>query len=203
MAPAGRLHALERGWLRGRRDRPFGEIDLRFWEFFECARRYPKILREQPVRRMADPVGDAECSELGEIAVVENENEVAGLVAERLDYMRVAARKIPDVARPEIVGLGATVGVHDGRADTALDDIGPFGGGRVPVQFPHHAGLHPHRDAGESLRDWQLLDCRLLAVASVHDPAFRRLEREFEGRQLRARGRRIGQIVLEARVSAF
>jgi hypothetical protein len=44
------------------------------------------------------PVGDAERPKLGEVAVIEDENEVAGLVAQRLDDMAAAAREIPDVA---------------------------------------------------------------------------------------------------------
>ena len=56
----------------------------------------------------------------------------------------------------EVVGLGAALRVDHGRAHAAFDDEGPLGGGRVPVQFAHHAGLHAHRHAGDALRDRQL-----------------------------------------------
>ena len=80
------------------------------WEAVEGRRGKPEILGEQLLRRVADPVGDAEGAELGEVAVVEDEDEVAGPVAERLDDVAVAAREIPDVAGFEVVGLRAAVG---------------------------------------------------------------------------------------------
>ena len=151
---------------------------------------------------MPDPVGDAEGAEFGEVAVVEDQDEVTGLVAEALQHVAVAAREVPDVAGVEIVGLGeAACGSIDGGADAALENERPFGRGGVPVQFAHRAGLEPHRDAGDPLGDRQLRDRRLLAVAVADDLAVRLLQREFEGRQILARERWVGNIVHEARIA--
>jgi len=51
---------------------------------------------------MAEPVGDGEGAELGEIAVIENKNEGAPVRTEALDRVAVPAREVPNVARAEI-----------------------------------------------------------------------------------------------------
>jgi hypothetical protein len=89
---------------------------------------------------MSDPVGDAEGAEFGEVAVVEDQDEVTRLVADTLQHVAVAAREVPDVAGFEIVGLGKAAWVDDGGADAALENKRPFGRGGVPVQFAHRAG---------------------------------------------------------------
>ena len=91
--------------------------------------------------------------------------------------------------------------IDDGGADAALEHERPFGRGGVPVQFAHRAGLKPHRDAGDSLGDRQLRDRRLLAVTVADDLAVRLLQREFEGRQILARERWVGNIVHETRIA--
>ena len=58
---------------------------------------------------MADPVGDAERAELREVAVVEDQDEVARLVAQAFEHVAVAAREVPHVARLEVVGLGVAL----------------------------------------------------------------------------------------------
>ena len=88
---------------------------------------------------MPDPVGDAERAELGEVAVVEDQDEVARLVAQALEHVAVAARKVPDVARLEVVGFGGSAGRNHRGANATTSDKGPFGGGGVPVQFAHRA----------------------------------------------------------------
>ena len=106
---------------------------------------------------MSDPVGDAEGAEFGEVAVVEDQDEMTGLVTEALQHVAVAARKVPDVAGVEIVGFGEAAWIDDGGADAALENERPFGRGGVPVQLAHHAGFKLHRYARDSFRDRQLL----------------------------------------------
>jgi hypothetical protein len=102
---------------------------------------------------VSDPVGNAEGAEFGEVAVVEDQDEVTGRVAQTLQHVPVAARKVPDIAGIEVVGLAEAAGIDDGGADPPFDDERPFGGGGVPVQFAHRAGLEPHRDARDPPRD--------------------------------------------------
>ena len=89
---------------------------------------------------MPDPVGDGEGAEFGEIAVVEDQDEVARLVVEALQHVAVAARKIPDVAGLEIVGFGRALRIDHGGAHAALQHERPLRGGGVPVQLAHRPG---------------------------------------------------------------
>ena len=86
-------------------------------------------------------------------------------VAEAAEDVGVAAGEVPDVAGFEIVGLGAALRIDDGGAHAAADDERPFGGGCVPVELAHDAGLENHGDAGDAFRDGQLLDGGLAADA--------------------------------------
>ena len=54
---------------------------------------------------MANPIGDAERAELGEITVVEDQDELGRSSPKALEHMAMPAREVPNVARLEIVGL--------------------------------------------------------------------------------------------------
>jgi hypothetical protein len=144
------------------------EVRLSGREALKGALRESKIFRQQGFRRMADPIGDAERAEFREIAVIKDKNKMAGRVAQAFQHMRVAARKIPDIARPEVIRFRAALRVDDGRTHLAVGHESPFGRGRVPVQLSHHTGLHAHRDAGDGSRYWQLGDGGFLAIAAAH-----------------------------------
>jgi hypothetical protein len=128
---------------------------------------------------------------------------MARLVAQRLDDVAMTAREIPDIARLEVIGLGAALRIDHGGAHPPLGDERPFGRSSVPMQLTHHARLHAHRHAGDRLGDRQLSDGRLLAVAVADDLAYGLFQLEFEGRQLLARSGGIGDVVLKAAVAAF
>ena len=100
------LPALQRHGRFGGRQLAAGEVDLLLRETVERRFGQAEVLRQQALGRVADPVGDAEGAELGEVAVVEDQDEVARLVAEAFEHVAVAAGKIPDVAGLEVVGLG-------------------------------------------------------------------------------------------------
>ena len=127
-----------------------------------------------------------------------------GLSPRHLEHVAVAAREVPDVARLEVVGLGAALRVDDGGAHAAFDDERPLGGRGVPVQLAHHARLEAHRDAGDALGDRQLLDGRLLAVAAADRPC----PSDFSSSNLNVGSSLpdedgIGDVVLETVVTAF
>src|SRR5207249_3822568 len=72
-----------------------------------CGRlRQPKIFRKQRFGCVTDPIGDAEGAELGKITVVENQNEMCRFIPEAFEHVSVATRKVPDVARIEVVRFG-------------------------------------------------------------------------------------------------
>ncbi len=69
---------------------------------------------------MAEPVGDAERAELGKVAVVEDQNEVAGLVAQAGKRVGMTAGKVPDIAGIEVVDFRATERIYDSGSDSSL-----------------------------------------------------------------------------------
>ena len=169
---------------RGQQAESCQEIDLGFRKAVEGRGRQPEILGEQLLRGVSQPVADAEGAEFGEVAVVENEDEVARLVAQGLDDMTVPAREIPDIAWTEVIGLRAALWVDHRSAHQTFGDKGPLRRRRVPMKLPHHARLHAHRDAGDPLRYRQLGYGGFLAVAAAHHPSLGFLQLEFEGWKL-------------------
>ena len=194
-----RERSLQRHGIRGRHA-AMDEVSLLGRDSLKGRDRLPEILGQKLLRGVAQPVGDTEGAELGEISVVENQDEMTRLFAEAGERVCMTAREIPDIAGIEVVDLGAAGRIDDRGADAPLEDKSPFRRRRVPVQLARDARLKPHRHAGDSLRDRQLLDGRFLAEAAAVDLAGRFLEREFEGRQFLARQERIGNVVLERKV---
>src|SRR5271167_673577 len=166
------LPALQRRSGNRRWNFALGEVNLFLREAIEGGGGHAEILGKQFPRSMADPVRDAEGTKLREVAVVENQNEVARLVAQRLDDMTMTARKIPDVARPKIIRLGTALRIDNGGAHRTLGDKRPLRGGGVPVQFAHDARLHAHRNSCDPFGYRQLGHSRFFAVAAAHHPAF-------------------------------
>jgi hypothetical protein len=59
--------------------------------------------------------------------------------------------------------------IDNGGAHAPLDDEGPLGRGRVPVQFTHGAGLEPHRNPRQPLGN-RLLRNRRLPTSGTERP---------------------------------
>src|SRR5262249_33052319 len=151
----------------------------------------------------SQPVGDAERPELGKVPVVEDEDEVARVLAQGLDDMAVTTREIPDIARTELVGLRTAMRVNDRGAHQAFGDEGPLRRGGVPMKLTHYAGLHAHRDTGEALGYRQLDDGGLFAVAAPHHASLGFFQLELEGWKLLRRAHGIGDVILEAEIAAL
>ena len=73
-----------RGRLLGRH-LPVDEVHLTAGKTIESRLGQAEVLRQQWVRGLGDLVGDGERAELGEVAVVKDQDEVAGLVSEALN----------------------------------------------------------------------------------------------------------------------
>src|SRR6266436_9689253 len=110
-----------------RRNRAAGEVNLPAWKTVKSRLRQTKIFRQQRFGRVADPIGDAERAELGKITVIENQNEMRRFIAEALEHVRVAARKIPDVARLKVVRLGLPGRIDHSGPHASFQDERPFG----------------------------------------------------------------------------
>src|SRR5205823_294973 len=97
---------LQRHGVRGRYA-AMDEVGLLGGYPLKDRRRLAEILGQKLLRGMSQPIGNAEGAELGEISVIENQNEVTRLFAEASERVCVTAREVPDVARIEIVDLGS------------------------------------------------------------------------------------------------
>jgi hypothetical protein len=172
-----------------RRHRTFSDIDFMVGEVREGGDRHAEILGEYLMRRVPEPIGDRERAELGEVAVVEHEDEGAAAF-ETLDRMAVAARKVPHIARPKVDDLRLVLRIDRGDACAALDHISPLGSIGVPVQLAHRAGLERHVDPGELVGHRELHDGRLLGGAAIELLGRCRAKRVAEGGKLRSRERR-------------
>src|SRR5258708_7051773 len=71
------------------------DVDLALREGVEDVLRHAEVERQHVLGRHVDPVRDREGAVLGKAAVVEGEDEVAGLVADGLDRVTVALREEP------------------------------------------------------------------------------------------------------------
>src|SRR3984893_5478434 len=71
--------------LRDGQDRPRLDVGLSLGEHIEEVLRQIEVGRKHVFRRHIDPIGDRERAVLGERAIVEGQDEVAGLVADALD----------------------------------------------------------------------------------------------------------------------
>ena len=79
---------------------PLREVDLALRQHRRPRRRLsPRLWARIAGGRPRHPVGDAEGVVFGEVAVVEDQDEMAFAGPDALDAMAPAARKVPDVAR--------------------------------------------------------------------------------------------------------
>src|SRR5207302_5555977 len=97
---------------------------------------------------------------LGEVAVVENEQEFATVGLEPLDRVGNARREIPQIALADVILEGVCILVNGGNPSPALEHVGPLSR-LVPVQLPNSAGGEPHIDAGNFSRAGQFARRRL------------------------------------------
>jgi hypothetical protein len=93
---------------------------------------------------MPKPIGDAERAELAEVAVIEDQNEMAWLGAQAFNGMGVPARKVPDVARGKVVGFRHAGRIDERGATSPFQHERPFGCGCMPVEFSGHSGFQTH-----------------------------------------------------------
>src|SRR5207244_8940841 len=101
-------------------------------------------------------------------------------IAEAPEHVRMATRKIPDVARIKVVGLGLSGRIDHGGAHASFQNERPFRSGCVPVKLSHHTRLKLHRYASDPFRDWQLFDSYFFSKTVHLKFSLRFLQFEFE-----------------------
>jgi|SRR5204863_1377751 len=144
---------------------------------------------------MPDPIADTKRAELGEIAVVKNQNEMSRLATQTLEHVSVSTWKVPDVACLKIVRFSLTSWINDRCTNAAFENERPFRSSGVPVKFAHRAGFKLHRYTSNSLGDRQLLDGRFLSEAVSENFPVRFLQFELETRQFFPREQRIRYVI--------
>ena len=169
--------------LRGR-NAALNDVQLFLGKFGKGRNGKTERLGENLGRRVPEPVGGAERAEFRKRTVVEDQHEVGFAWPEPLQHVAMPARKVPDIARVEVVDLRRAVGADDRGADPSLDDKSPLGGDRMPVQLADAAGIQAHRDPGQPLGYRQLFDGRLPGRAAVRDMPLVLFHGESERRQL-------------------
>src|SRR6185312_5157673 len=102
---------------------------------------------------MADPVGDAESAEFGEMPAVKPQQEMAWLLPQALEHVPVTLREIPNIAGFKIVGGGCAIRRDHCRTYAAFQHVGPFGGDGMPVELAECAGFQAHGDTRDALGD--------------------------------------------------
>src|SRR5437868_5465614 len=184
-----------------RRNRAPREVNFRLWKSVKRRFLQAKIFRQQRFRHVADPIGDTERAELGEITIIENQNELCRLVAKTFEHVRMTARKVPDVARIKVVRFSLSSRVDHRGAYATFQHERPFRSGCMPVKLAHDAGLKLHRHARDSLRDRQLLDSYFLPKTIPKNLPFRLFQFEFERRQFFPGQQRIRHVVLKTEIT--
>ena len=89
--------------------------------------------------------------------------------------MRLARRKIPEVALVDVRHVWPAYGVENGHAAAAVGHDRPLGG-LVPVQFPDAAGRQPHVDARDRVRNREIFLRHLARPAAVLNALWRIVE---------------------------
>ena len=175
---------IERLGRQCRRHLALNDVDLFFRKFRQSFGRQAKVLCEHFERRARHPVGDAERAELGEPAVVEDEQKVTLLRSEPLNRVTVSLGEIPHVTRTEIRDLRVARRCDHRYAAPPTHDVGPLRRDRVPMQLAQRAGFQPHRNRRETRRDRKLVDRMLSRRAGGAAPSARFFELEFKVRQI-------------------
>ena len=152
-------------------NRAGADIEILLRELADRVDGKPEVAGDDVRPGVRDPIGDGESAELGEVAAIETEQEMTGLVSEALQHVAVALWKIPNVANGEVVGRRGAVGGNDRGAHAAFEHVSPFGGDGMPVQLAETAGIEAHRDAGDALRKRELFDRGFHGCAALPAPA--------------------------------
>ena len=84
-------------------------------------------LDDHLARDVGREVSQKQSAVLAKVAVVKHEQELAATLGERLDVVRHARWKIPNVSRLEIADLVAALLVDGSDAERALHDVCPLG----------------------------------------------------------------------------
>ena len=152
---------------------------------------------------MVQPVGQQERLELVEVAVVEDQQELAAILAQALNRVRYAAREQPEISFVHVFHERPALLIDCRDARAAGRHIGPLGA-HMPVQFADAAGDQTHLHASHLLRQREVAHRHLASPAARLDAFVRHgkgiLERRLAARIGLRRVHRIRLLRLQAGV---
>ena len=125
---------------------------------------------------MGKPISHQQCVELARRAVIEADDEFATVRPEALQRMRVAGRKIPDVAFLDVGNIGAADRIDHGHPAVTVSHVRPLSR-LMPMQLTDAAGRQSHIDAGDGCGNCEVRLGHLPRPAAVLDAALHGVER--------------------------
>lgn len=133
---------------------------------------HAEVLRKHRLGRARNPIGEQECRVLGEVAVVEDEEELGAIGTEALQRVRVARWEVPEVALLEVIDKATTLGVERSDADLALENVRPLSL-LVPMQLTDNALVQTHIHTSELLAGSKLANRCLSGPPTLFDANMR------------------------------
>ena len=95
------------------------DILVLFVNVLEHLRRQAEVLRNDRLRSVLDPLVQQKGRVFGEVAVIEDEEELRTILAQALERVRMTGGKVPQVALLEVVDERAAIGVQSRDANLA------------------------------------------------------------------------------------
>src|SRR6185437_5462779 len=114
-----------------------------------------------------------------EVAVIEDEDELAAVLTQALNRVRNPARKEPQVAFAHVFNKRAALVIDRGNARRARGHEGPLRT-HMPMQLPHAAADQPHLHPCHLLCDRQFAHGHLARPSAGLDSAPRKRKRIFK-----------------------
>ena len=139
-----------------------------------------EVLSEHFARRMSEPIAEEESLVLGEVSIVEYQEEFTA-VLEFLDRMWKSGGKIPDVARPYVIDEVAALRIDRREPCASGEQVAPF---RLlmPMHFADAARRESHVDPGHCCRGRQFAHRHFARPAALGEAIAGRCKREFQVR---------------------
>jgi len=108
------------------------------------------VVLDNLLRSQSQPLSHRNVRELGRLENLE-ENQIN--ITSVLDIVTVGSGDVSNTSGSEVKGASRLGGLENGDSAAALEEVAPFVGGGVPVNFADGAGLDDDEGGGEVLGD--------------------------------------------------
>ena len=109
-----------------------------------------QVVLDNLLRSQSQPLSDRNVRELGSLENLE-ENQIN--ITSVLNIVAVGSGDVAHTSGSEVKGASGLGGLEDSDSAAALEEVAPFVGGGVPVDFADGAGLDDDEGGGEVLGD--------------------------------------------------